>query len=162
MITEKYMKIIDQCEQRITELNEWEQGFILGETGNSKKPPLRERTFLSSAQKNILDRVVVQRFEGGKWDKYNIQIDYGDISANRTNEGWIVTVGGHEIGTGMVRKEVPIITAWLDGALSALLNIPREAFANYLNKEGGTEPEQKAELNQIIDGDVEVEEAEPF
>jgi hypothetical protein len=155
MIEEKYKNIIDQCEKRIDELNDWEKGFILGEEDNPKKPPLNTRTYLSTAQKNILDRIVVQRFEGGKWDKNNIQMEYGDVGADRTNEGWVVHIAGYPIGLGMVRKEVPIITAWLHSALPALLQIPHEALKNYLNG-------QKSLDDIQIEKKQEVTEEDPF
>jgi len=148
MIPEKYYKIIRQCESRIGELNEKSKKFVLGDPESKfpgGKDPLRNRPFLSIGQKTWLDKIVVEQLEGGKWDKSTIQVTHGDVSANRTREGWVVNIGGHSIGTGIARKEVPAVTAWLHTALHDLLQVPDEAFANYIKATAAEDIDQIAE-----------------
>lgn len=164
MIDAKYMRIIEQCEQRIDELDGVEKGFVLGDPDSkyaSGKEPLRNRQYLSTAQKGWLDKIVVTRFEGGKWDKNKINLDYGDISAEQTSEGWVIQIAGHGIGEGMSRKEAPVVTSWLDKALKELLCLPKEAFENYRNGTGKKkvevwEEEPSSEPQTVADDD------EPF
>ena len=147
MIDDKYMEIIEQCENRLDELSDWERGFISGDPDDSKKPPLRERTFLSMGQKQILDRIVVERFEGGKWNNRKVQIEYGKVNADKTTEGWVVTIAGHSVGQGVTRKEAVIITAWVHSALAGIFGIPKDEISEYFGEQ--EVPEQ-------------VEEDEPF
>lgn len=156
MIDVKYQNIISQCDKRINELNSWEQGFILGDPNDPRRPPLKEKSYLSTAQKNKLDQIAVTRLQGGKWSEKKVQIEFGDVSAEQTDEGWVVQVGGYPIGTGMVRKEVPIVTAWLNQALPALLQIPSKALKNYLSGNIKTQNKQ-----QTVETEIE-EEQDPF
>ena len=56
----------------------------------------------------------------------------------------------------MVRKEVPIVTAWLHQALPALLQVPHTALKNYLSGNITTENKQ-----QTVETEIE-EEQDPF
>ena len=141
-IDPRYLNIIDQCEKRIDELNPWETTFILGEEGNPKKRSIRERGYLSHKQKQKLDGIVAQRFENRKHDKNDVIMKFGDVNAERTDEGWVITIKGRQIGKGMCRAEAPIITSWLHGALANIIQLEADVFEKYLTKE---EPPDTAE-----------------
>jgi hypothetical protein len=166
-IDQKYLDIIEQCENRSDELTDWERGFVMGEPGNAKRPPLKARPYLSMKQKEILDRIVVERFEGGKWDHKKIRVQYGVINAARTEDGWKITIADYPVGFGVTRKEATILTAWLDSALSAIFAIPPEELGDILD--GGQvaeipEPEEVEDPGEPVFGEdpEEANEEDPF
>ena len=133
MIEQRYEEIIAQCKARISDLSEWEQGFLLGDpTSPNKKPPLDARTWLSDGQKKILDRIVCERFNGEKFEKKTI-LTYGDITSSQTDNGWITTIAKYPIGKGVTKKEAEIINGWLSTALAGILSLPKEVLEDYIN-----------------------------
>lgn len=158
-IDEKYMTIIDQCENRLGDLSDWENKFIMGEPDKKNKPPLRTRPYLSMNQKGILQRIVVERFEGGKWDNNKIRVDYGTVKAERTNDGWKIHVAGYPIGFGVTRKEAVQITAWLNSALSGIMSVPPKELQEAMDGQVAEIPEP-AEMEESNPGSPEPDEAE--
>jgi len=133
MIEQRYEEIISQCKARITELSEWEQGFLLGDPTNPKKnAPLDSRTWLSDGQKKILDRIVCERFQGEKFEK-KVILTYGNIDSGQTDNGWVTTIGKYPIGKGVTKKEAATINAWLSTALAGILSLPKEVLEDYIN-----------------------------
>ena len=121
MIPQRYVDIIEQAEQRLDELSDYERCYITGidqKTGEvSKWGPLRDRSYLSLKQQNMLDRIACERFEGGKWDNRTVRLEYDNVDAVRTDEGFIVRIEGVPVGTGIAKKEAGTIAAWLAASL---------------------------------------------
>ncbi len=140
-IDDKYMNIIDQSENRLDDLSDWEVKFIMGEPGKKNKPPLRTRPYLSLGQKQILERIVVERFEGKKWDNNKIRVDYGVVKAERSDEGWKIMLEGYPVGFGVTRKEAVVVTAWLNSALAGILGIPPKELTDAMDGQVAELPE---------------------
>ena len=132
MIEQRYEEIIEQCKARINDLSEWEQVFVLGDPANAKKPGITTRTWLSDGQKKILDRIVTERFEGGKFTKQTI-LKHGDIDSRSTDNGWITIIKNYPIGKGVTKKEAELINSWLSTALTGILSLPKEVLEDYIN-----------------------------
>ncbi len=146
MIDKKYLKIIDQCEKRLDKLDDWQKGFLTGKRdGRPDNSALRDRPFLSQAQKDKLLQIEATVLKGGTWDRKSVPMKYGSVDGEFTNEGWAIIVAGYKVGNTMVRKEVPIITSWLNSALSEILRIPREELDAYINAQQQEEAVEETE-----------------
>lgn len=130
-LSERYAEIVEQCEARIDELNEWEQSFILGD--GKKSSPLRTRDYLSKRQKEILERIECERLLGQKWNRQGVQLQHGAINAEKSDKGWLITVANYPVGEGITKKEAGIVTYWLHGALAGILSVPKSDVQDYLD-----------------------------
>lgn len=147
MIQKRYMDIILQCEARADDLSDWEKDFVFGDPAKNNSVAMKDRQFLSTKQKGVLEKIVVTRFEGKTWDKNrSIKTVYGDVEGVRTEEGYVLRIKGNAVGPGMAKIEVPTVAGWLEQALSDLKKL-------FKSKEGiDTTPETSAdEVQQIID-----------
>lgn len=116
MVEEKYQRIIAQCIARRSDLTDWENGFIEN---------IGKFHTLSFGQKKILDRIVTTRFEGGKAEKSD-NIDFGFVSGVKTDQGYVVTVDGNQVGKGFIRKEIALINIWLKDAIVDLFQLIKD------------------------------------
>jgi len=114
MIQQKYQDIIDQCKARPNDLSDWEREQFL--------PRCVQQKYLSVKQKQILDRIVAERFNGEEVKQKPSRVTYqeGRINATQTDDGWMIELDETRIGLGLTRKEAVVVTAWLNDAVGDL------------------------------------------
>jgi len=141
-IDQRFVDIIEQCEARLDELNDWERKFILGDEKKGGGP-LKNRGYLSYKQQEILERIECEKLLGKKWSRRGVQLQYGAINASQSNAGWIVTVANYPVGEGVTKKEAGIITHWLHRALAGILSVPPSDLSDYQDGTPAEIPERE-------------------
>ena len=131
MINEKILQLIEEIENNLDKLTDWEREFICGNPDKSYSMPIKQRPWLSLSQERLLGRIYSQRIQKEKW--INNKVDFDPIDAVLDKEqGYIIHIAGNPVGHGVSKKEASIINIFLSEALDEIRSIPEEEITSWM------------------------------